>query len=80
MLSYLCASFQLLFEANSDKFYLENFAGIWAGMHTVRYFDGKTYEWVGISRQPNMLGKVCNEILNFVTRLCLEVSFCKSSY
>lgn len=27
-------------------------------MHTVRYFDGKTYEWVGISRQPNILGKV----------------------
>lgn len=33
-------------------------AGIWAGMHTVRYFDGKTYEWVGISRQPNIMGKV----------------------
>ncbi|KAJ0038679.1 hypothetical protein Pint_22167 [Pistacia integerrima] len=31
--------------------------GIWAGMHTVRYFDGKTYEWVGISRQPNIFGK-----------------------
>lgn len=34
-------------------------SGIWAGMHTVRYFDGKTYEWVGLSRQPNILGKVC---------------------
>ena len=34
-------------------------AGIWAGMNTVRYFDGKTYEWVGISRQPNVIGKVC---------------------
>ncbi|KAK8647635.1 hypothetical protein V6N13_121365 [Hibiscus sabdariffa] len=32
--------------------------GIWAGMHTVRYFDGRTYEWVGISRQPNIIGKV----------------------
>ncbi|KAL6505780.1 heat shock protein Pss1 [Orobanche hederae] len=31
---------------------------IWAGMRTVRYFDGKTYEWVGISRQPNIMGKV----------------------
>ncbi|KAF8407739.1 hypothetical protein HHK36_006874 [Tetracentron sinense] len=31
---------------------------IWAGMHTVRYFDGRTYEWVGISRQPNIIGKV----------------------
>ncbi|CAL9114144.1 unnamed protein product [Musa textilis] len=35
-----------------------NWFGIWAGMRTVRYFDGKTYEWVGISRQPNIIGKV----------------------
>ncbi|WZZ57592.1 hypothetical protein YC2023_057699 [Brassica napus] len=35
-----------------------NWFGIWAGMYTVRYFDGKTYEWVGISRQPNIIGKV----------------------
>ncbi|KVI05374.1 Phosphatidyl serine synthase [Cynara cardunculus var. scolymus] len=35
-----------------------NWFGIWAGMHTVRYFDAKTYEWVGISRQPNILSKV----------------------
>ncbi|XP_038981596.1 CDP-diacylglycerol--serine O-phosphatidyltransferase 1-like isoform X2 [Phoenix dactylifera] len=35
-----------------------NWFGIWAGMHTVRYFDGKTYEWVGLSRQPNIMGKV----------------------
>nr|CAD1842755.1 unnamed protein product [Ananas comosus var. bracteatus] len=34
-----------------------NWFGIWAGMHTVRYFDGKTYEWVGISRQPNIMGE-----------------------
>ena len=34
-------------------------AGIWAGMHTVRYFDGKTYKWVGLSRQPSIIGKVC---------------------
>lgn len=32
-------------------------------MHTVRYFDGKTYEWVGISRQPNIIGKVCFELI-----------------
>ncbi|CAK9151288.1 unnamed protein product [Ilex paraguariensis] len=31
---------------------------IWTGMHTVQYFDGKTYEWIGISRQPNLIGKV----------------------
>ncbi|XP_047972994.1 CDP-diacylglycerol--serine O-phosphatidyltransferase 1-like isoform X1 [Salvia hispanica] len=35
-----------------------NWFGIWAGMRTVRYFDGKTYEWVGISRQPNIISKV----------------------
>jgi hypothetical protein len=29
-------------------------------MHTVRYFDGKTYEWVGLSRQPSIMGKVCS--------------------
>ncbi len=34
--------------------------GIWVGMHTVRYFDGKTYEWVGLSRQPSIMGKVCS--------------------
>jgi len=37
-----------------------NWFGIWAGMHTVRYFDGKTYEWVGLSRQPSIMGKVCS--------------------
>ncbi|XP_020404709.1 CDP-diacylglycerol--serine O-phosphatidyltransferase 3 [Zea mays] len=35
-----------------------NWFGIWAGMHTVRYFDGKTYEWVGLSRQRSIMGKV----------------------
>ncbi|GFP99575.1 cdp-diacylglycerol--serine o-phosphatidyltransferase 1 [Phtheirospermum japonicum] len=34
-----------------------NWFGIWAGMRTVRYFDGKTYEWVGISQQPNIMSK-----------------------
>ncbi|XP_026656775.1 CDP-diacylglycerol--serine O-phosphatidyltransferase 1 isoform X5 [Phoenix dactylifera] len=39
-----------------------NWFGIWAGMRSVRYFDGKTYEWVGISRQPNIIGKkACEE-------------------
>lgn len=42
-----------------------NIAGIWAGMHTVRYFDGKTYKWVGLSRQPNIIGKVCFFSLEF---------------
>uniref|UniRef100_A0A453DRS4 CDP-diacylglycerol--serine O-phosphatidyltransferase n=1 Tax=Aegilops tauschii subsp. strangulata TaxID=200361 RepID=A0A453DRS4_AEGTS len=35
-----------------------NWFGIWAGMKTVRYFDGRTYEWVGLSRQPNIMSKV----------------------
>ncbi|CAD6232441.1 unnamed protein product [Miscanthus lutarioriparius] len=35
-----------------------NWFGIWAGMKTVRYFDGRTYEWVGLSRQPNIISKV----------------------
>ncbi|KAI7748395.1 hypothetical protein M8C21_013913 [Ambrosia artemisiifolia] len=42
-----------------------NWFGIWAGMHTVRYFDGKTYEWVGISRQPNILGKLKRTLSQF---------------
>ena len=24
----------------------------------MRYFDGKTYVWVGLSRQPNIISKV----------------------
>lgn len=35
-----------------------NWFGIWAGMRTVSYFDGRTYDWVGISRQPTIIGKV----------------------
>lgn len=27
-------------------------------MRTVKYFDGKTYAWVGLSRQKSILGKV----------------------
>lgn len=41
-----------------NSFLVLMLVGIWAGMYTVRYFDGKTYEWVGISRQPNIIGKV----------------------
>uniref|UniRef100_A0A0E0C664 CDP-diacylglycerol--serine O-phosphatidyltransferase n=1 Tax=Oryza meridionalis TaxID=40149 RepID=A0A0E0C664_9ORYZ len=38
---------------------------IWAGMHTVRYFDGKTYEWVGLSHQPSIMGKVKRSLCQF---------------
>lgn len=49
--------------ASNNQISFDTSAGIWAGMHTVRYFDGKTYEWVGISRQPNIIGKVCFELI-----------------
>ncbi|KAL5718340.1 L-serine-phosphatidylethanolamine phosphatidyltransferase [Ranunculus cassubicifolius] len=42
-----------------------NWFGIWAGMHTVRFFDGRRYEWVGISRQPNIFGKVKRSLYQF---------------
>ncbi|XP_066361777.1 CDP-diacylglycerol--serine O-phosphatidyltransferase 2 isoform X1 [Miscanthus floridulus] len=42
-----------------------NWFGIWAGMHTVRYFDGKTYEWVGLSRQRSIMGKVKRSLSQF---------------
>ena len=35
-------------------------SGIWAGMMTVRYFDGKTYSWVGVSQQKSFYDKVCS--------------------
>ncbi|XP_016572744.2 CDP-diacylglycerol--serine O-phosphatidyltransferase 1 isoform X3 [Capsicum annuum] len=53
MASFNCFK-QRLFILKYNHFIL----GIWAGMRTVRYFDGRTYEWVGISRQPNIMGKV----------------------
>lgn len=42
-----------------------NWFGIWAGMCTVRYFDAKTYEWVGLSRQPNIIAKVKRSLGQF---------------
>ncbi|KAL2612016.1 hypothetical protein R1flu_023708 [Riccia fluitans] len=42
-----------------------NFFGIWAGLSTVRYFEGKTYEWVGLSRQPSLIGKVRRSLGQF---------------
>ncbi|XP_006646210.1 CDP-diacylglycerol--serine O-phosphatidyltransferase 2-like isoform X2 [Oryza brachyantha] len=42
-----------------------NWFGIWAGMQTVSYFDGKTYEWVGLSRQPSIMGKVKRSLCQF---------------
>jgi len=41
-------------------------------MHTVRYFDGKTYKWVGLSQQPNIIGKVCFSVISYFIKLeCL---------
>jgi phosphatidylserine synthase 2 len=44
-----------------DSFVLDvlicNWFGIWAGMKTVKYFDGKTYNWVGVSQQKTIIDK-----------------------
>lgn len=50
------------------------FAGIWAGMRTVRYFDGKTYKWVGLSRQPNIIGKVSLSLIFYQETKLIEYS------
>eukprot|EP00243_Klebsormidium_subtile_P006969 TRINITY_DN3040_c0_g1_i1.p1 TRINITY_DN3040_c0_g1~~TRINITY_DN3040_c0_g1_i1.p1 ORF type:complete len:419 (+),score=83.51 TRINITY_DN3040_c0_g1_i1:171-1427(+) len=42
-----------------------NWLGIWAGMKTVKYFEGKTYTWVGISKQPTLSGKVKRSLSQF---------------
>lgn len=64
-------TYQILFLQLSVRISLVYLTGIWAGMLSVRYFDGKTYEWVGISRQPNIMGKACFELLIW----CLPWSF-----
>ncbi|OAE34562.1 hypothetical protein AXG93_1487s1080 [Marchantia polymorpha subsp. ruderalis] len=43
----------------------ENPHSIWAGLSTVRYFEGKTYEWVGLSQQPSLIGKVRRSLGQF---------------
>ncbi|KAL9254747.1 CDP-diacylglycerol--serine O-phosphatidyltransferase 1-like protein [Drosera capensis] len=75
--NYLAFRFQLTFrhmlpnfnECWWDSIVLDilicNWFGIWAGMRTVRHFDGKTYEWVGISRQPDIMGKVKRTLEQF---------------
>lgn len=45
--------------------FLCNWIGIWAGMKTVKYFDGKTYAWVGLSRQKSIIGKVRRSLGQF---------------
>lgn len=42
-----------------------NWLGIWAGMTTVSYFDGKKYEWVGLSRQPSFIKKLKRSMSQF---------------
>jgi phosphatidylserine synthase 2 len=42
-----------------------NWIGIWAGMKTVNYFDGKTYAWVGLSQQKSIFGKVRRSLGQF---------------
>lgn len=38
-------------------------SGIWAGMRTVTYINGKTYKWVGLSCQPNIISKVSSQFV-----------------
>eukprot|EP00850_Spirogloea_muscicola_P004982 SM000022S07196 [mRNA] locus=s22:442584:446086:- [translate_table: standard] len=45
--------------------FLCNWLGIWAGMKTVQYFDGKTYKWAGLSRQPSFVGKIKRSLSQF---------------
>lgn len=42
-----------------------NFIGIVTGMWTVRYFDGKEYNWRGISQQPTLLAKARRGLMQF---------------
>ncbi|XP_020105465.1 CDP-diacylglycerol--serine O-phosphatidyltransferase 2-like [Ananas comosus] len=42
-----------------------NWFGIWAGMRTVTYINGKTYKWVGLSCQPNIISKVKRSLGQF---------------
>ncbi|KAK8986652.1 hypothetical protein V6N11_010205 [Hibiscus sabdariffa] len=58
LLWVLSIGFEFMEAVAYDLTESDEVTGIWAGMHTVRYFDGRTYEWVGISRQPNIIGKV----------------------
>ena len=51
--------FQLLLPIQVSTCWRSDWTGIWAGMKTVKYFDGKTYAWVGLSQQKSIFGKVC---------------------
>jgi phosphatidylserine synthase 2 len=42
-----------------------NTIGIYLGMKSVKYFDGKTYEWIGLSRQRSFSGKVWRSLGQF---------------
>ncbi|MQL89622.1 hypothetical protein Taro_022199, partial [Colocasia esculenta] len=46
-----------------------NWFGIWAGMRTVQYFDGKTYEWVGLSRQPSIIDKIHRSVIVIMSKM-----------
>jgi len=58
---FCCLMYSLIYFSSRGKYndnMIYKFTGIWAGMKTVKYFDGKTYAWVGLSRQKSILGKV----------------------
>lgn len=68
---------QFLATVYDDSFLLTCIVGIWAGMHTVRYFDGRTYHWVSLSQQPNIINKVCLQHLpsHYVVNENISVQF-----
>nr|CAD1823576.1 unnamed protein product [Ananas comosus var. bracteatus] len=60
--NYLKDLMELIAEFMSQKILK---AGIWAGMRTVTYINGKTYKWVGLSCQPNIISKVKRSLGQF---------------
>lgn len=45
-----------------------NALGISLGMHTVAYFESKSYDWRGLSQQPSLLAKLRRSALQFTPR------------
>ena len=42
-----------------------NFLGIYLGMKTVTFFEGKTYDWTGMNRKKGLSGQVQRSIMLF---------------
>jgi phosphatidylserine synthase 2 len=46
-----------------------NWAGIAAGMWTLRYFRGREYNWRGICQQPSLLAMAKRVLLQFTPQI-----------